>query len=134
MSNTVTLLVQASLVFLHSSGVKFQVNASSKPQAAPEWVVATETYKAAFKQGLVYAINYVEPPAVQEAKPPANVGALGFAGDQKPTVDSLTKAGVSTEAAVAALNTMAENKAANDAPAELFKDLATTKTFKGGKA
>jgi len=114
MAQNVTLLVQASLIFVHpTTGEKSQVKADARPQTAPNWVLETPTYKAAFKSGLVYAINYVAVPPPQEAK---KVPALppGFNDISKPTIDSLVKEGVGLEAAQHAIAEM--NKASQPLP------------------
>ena len=104
---TVTLLVQASLIFIHpTTGKKVQVGASAKPQTAPDWIMDTPTYKFAAKSGLVYAINYVTPPVEQNTKPvPAEV-AIGFNHVEKPSIDSLVKSGMGLQEASDAISGM----------------------------
>lgn len=109
----VTLLVQASLIFVEAvTGQQFQVTAAARPQEAPAWVIDTDTYKAAFKQGVVYAINYIAPPVVEAEKKsslPTNIaGSLGFAGNQGLSVESLTQSGMTPVDAHNALTAMKE--------------------------
>lgn len=118
----VTLLVQASLVFRDNvTGAKFQIMSSTKPQQAPAWVVNTDTYKAAFSQGIVHAINYVVPPVpAKDSTMPANVAnALGFNGGQTPTIDSLTKAGMNVQDAQSALAAMEARKVSAETAAQV---------------
>lgn len=129
----VTLLVQASLVFVNpETNQKIQLQASPKPQTAPAWVIETPTYTFAFKQGLVYAINYVAPPPQVEKAMPADVAkAFGFNPPNTPTFESLTKAGLTPEAAQIALAAMSNNATANAAPPPV-KEVKAKKSDKVG--
>lgn len=96
----------------HDSGRHFNITPNSKPVQVPEWVELTSAFRLAESSGAVTRI-VIHSPAPTVATPkndPRDLG-FGFEPTKVPTLQSLMEAGLTQDAAIIALDSLADKSA-----------------------